>query len=300
MGSADPTGEIRRSHFRPITHAGRRYDVSVTLAIFLHWPALMSADPLRVLCVEDVEDDCLLTIRTLEKSGVSLTWQRVTTRPEFLKALATVAWDVVLSDHALPEFSSGDARKLLGELGLDLPFIIVSGTIGEEQAVESMRAGAHDYVLKGNLRRLVPAVLREVREAENRRRRREAEEALKRSEEQLRHSQKMEAVGRLAGGVAHDFNNLLTAILGFSHLALERVDDPSLRADLEQVIVTADRAARLTSQLLAFSRQTAQTPKLLDLREVLAWSAKKSSWPSSMRLSSGASTWIEVSSSRSS
>src|SRR5438132_193795 len=102
------------------------------------WPtppgrsAPMNDRPLRVLCIEDVEDDCLLNIRTIQQSVTAIRWARVTTREAFLTAITKDEWDVVLSDHSLPEFSSVEARALLSALDIDLPFIIVSGTITEE------------------------------------------------------------------------------------------------------------------------------------------------------------------------
>jgi diguanylate cyclase (GGDEF)-like protein/PAS domain S-box-containing protein len=138
---------------------------------------------IRVLIIEDTEDDALLLWRALRRGGYEVQWQRVDTAPAMKTALESQPWDVVVSDYSMPRFSATDALALLKESGLDLPFIIVSGAIGEGAAVEAMKAGAHDYVMKSNLARLVPAIERERREARSRAKRRAAEAALHESEE---------------------------------------------------------------------------------------------------------------------
>jgi sigma-B regulation protein RsbU (phosphoserine phosphatase) len=137
---------------------------------------------LRVLIVEDSEFDAHMMVSLLRKGGYDVTFERVETAPAMQTALADRAWDVVLSDYNLPEFNAPEAMRLLRESGLDLPFIIVSGGIGEDIAVGAMKAGAHDYLMKGNLHRLIPAVERELREAANRASQREAKKALQESE----------------------------------------------------------------------------------------------------------------------
>jgi PAS domain S-box-containing protein len=138
---------------------------------------------LRVLIVEDSEDDCLLIERELARGGFAVARDRVETAEAMNAALAQGNWDIVISDHRMPRFSSQAALKLYKEHGDDIPFIVVSGSIGEELAVAAMKAGAHDYIMKDNLARLVPAVQRELREAESRRQRQRAERDL----EQCRH-----------------------------------------------------------------------------------------------------------------
>jgi signal transduction histidine kinase len=221
-----------------------------------------------VLFVEDSEDDATLLARHLERTGFEVDVFRVDTRESFENAVTNAKWDVVISDHSMPNFSSLEALAILRQRELDCPFIIVSGTISEDMAVEAMRAGAHDYVLKNNLARLAPAIDRELGDAELRRQAREEREARKAVELQLQQSQKMEAVGRLAGGIAHDFNNLLTAILGFAGIALDKADrETSVRFELEQVKQAAERAARFTKQLLAFSRHQVHAPRPIDPAE---------------------------------
>ncbi|HBG04197.1 MAG: histidine kinase [Geobacteraceae bacterium GWC2_58_44] len=138
--------------------------------------------PLRVLIVEDSEDDALLLIFELRRGDYSPAWKRVETVEAMRKALEEESWDLVISDYVLPGFSGLEALRLARKSGLDLPFIIVSGKIGEDTAVNAMKEGANDYLIKGNISRLVPAIEREMQEAEVRRKRREAEAALVRSE----------------------------------------------------------------------------------------------------------------------
>ncbi len=330
---------------------------------------------LRVLHIEDSDDDAHLIALALRRS-YELILTRVETAPAMEAALRGEAWDVILSDFSLPEFSAPEAFQVLRASGLDIPFIIVSGTVGEETAVEAMRLGAQDYVIKGKLDRLAAAVSREVAERQVRAARdravearealehryrllfdgnplptfvvdletdailavnaeatrvygyssealvamrmselevaeadprqhrtqsgarlfvevhahalviddrparvvvvrdvteqKTAEENLRRSETQMRQLQKMEAVGRLAGGVAHDFNNLLSVLLTYTDLALEtlKTGDP-LHEDVLEMRRATQRATDLTRQLLAFSRQQVLEPRVIDLGSIV-------------------------------
>jgi two-component system, cell cycle sensor histidine kinase and response regulator CckA len=362
--------------------------------------AKIVANALRVLLVEDSEADAELVLRALRTLGRPIQHERVEEAAAMQEALERGPWDLVLSDWSMPRFSALAALAIARRLGPDLPFIIVSGTIGEESAVDAMRAGARDYVLKDKLARLVPAVERELRESKSRAAKRlaeedlavarqrfaallesgvvgiivaetagpireandtflemlgytredfaagrvdwraatppewagwnaeafeelrrtgwiaprekeyfrkdgtrvpvlvgivavgeaesiaisvdlterkraedgraQAEQALRQSDEQLRQAQKMEAVGRLAGGVAHDFNNVLSVILSYADMLLAdlKPSDP-MRTDIEEIRKAGLRAAGLTHQLLMFSRQQAVAPKVLDLQDVL-------------------------------
>ncbi|HEV8263838.1 MAG TPA: response regulator [Gemmatimonadales bacterium] len=346
------------------------------------------AEPLRLLLVEDSEDDAQLLVRRLTRGGFEVQAERVPTASAFEAALDRQPWDMVIGDHSMPQFSGGEALALLRARGLDVPFIFVSGTISEAAAVATMREGASDYLSKDNLARFVPVIERELREAADRRARRESEATLRtlvdqaplgiyrsspagaflaanaalarilgydspadvlrldmtrdvyadpaerqrlldrdtytdreydeveatwkrkdgrritvqlsvravrsttgaveyyetfvrdvtdqrQLERQLVQAQKMEAVGRLAGGVAHDFNNLLTVILSYSELLLEdRAPGDPVREDIEQIRKAAEGASALTRQLLAFSRQQVLEPKVLDINEVLAGTEK--------------------------
>src|SRR3954469_6553688 len=347
------------------------------------------ATRLRVLLLDDDPIDAELNIAALQAGGYDCTWRRVDRRETYVQALAMGDFEVVLSDYSLPDFDGLTALKLFLQRGLHLPFILVSGNIGEEVAIESLKAGATDYVLKSRLERLAPVVTRALHEKEELVRRKSAEEALRRSErdlrslienapygifradmegrfldvnpalvkmlgydvpaellgtdpqrdvfldpvqalqlkelgesqrsfeglefewkrrdgssivvrlsgrpvvnregsvvsfevmaenvterraleEQLRHAQKMEAIGRLAGGVAHDFNNLLMVIIGYTELLRENLPkDGDQRGYADAVWNAGKKATLLTSQLLAFSRKQVMSPRMLDLNTVL-------------------------------
>lgn len=159
--------------------------------------------PLRCLIVEDMEDDAMLVLRELRAHGYVVTAERVDTPEAMRAALERATWDLIVSDYTMPRFSGLEALKLLQARGSDLPFILVSGAMGEEVAVNAMRAGVHDYLLKNDLRRLGPAVKRELAHAADRRARRQAEAAARES------SALLVAAGKMAnlGGWSVDLSN---------------------------------------------------------------------------------------------
>ena len=143
-------------------------------------------NPIRVLIIEDNKDDAKLEIEELRSGGFDIVFEVIETRKALRDALKFKSWDCIISDYSMPQFNGLDALADLKGTGIDVPFILISGTIGEETAVAAMKAGAYDYIMKDNLSRLIPAFERELREAEVRRQKRNADEALKASVENLK------------------------------------------------------------------------------------------------------------------
>jgi two-component system cell cycle sensor histidine kinase/response regulator CckA len=218
--------------------------------------------PLNLLIVEDSVNDAELLAAELVKAGFRPQWKRVETETDFCASLQD-QWDIICSDFTLPNFSTYRALELLQESKLPIPFIIISGTIGEERAVESLKAGATDYVLKDRLHRVGPVVKRALREVKERTERQQFEK-------QFIEAQKMEVFGQLAAGVAHDFNNILSVIIGYDELLIQKLGaDSSVHEFTQEIRHAADRAVALTRQLLVFSRKQTMQLVVLDLNEVV-------------------------------
>jgi signal transduction histidine kinase len=236
---------------------------------------------LRVLLVEDSPDDAELVLAALRRDGFEPEWQRVDNAAEMRAALQRSRWDVVLCDFAMPRFDALAALEVLKAESLDVPFIIVSGTMGEETAVSAMQAGAHDFFSKDRLTRLPAAIERELREAGVRSER-------KKMQEQLLLSDRLVAVGTLAAGVAHEINNPLAYVIGNIDLALERLQSMSQRpgygdevtdtlASLRQAREGAERIRVTARDLKVFCRSDEERSMSVDVELVLE-SAIRMAW----------------------
>ncbi|KCZ71443.1 bacteriophytochrome (light-regulated signal transduction histidine kinase) [Candidatus Methanoperedens nitroreducens] len=235
---------------------------------------------LRVLIVEDSENDALLVVRELRRGGYDPVFERVDTAEAMREALEKKTWDVIIADYIMPHFSGLEALRVLQRGGLDLPFIIISGRIGEDIAVDAMRAGAHDYIIKGNLTRLIPAIEREMHEAEVRRERKRALEELRESEARYRNlvdelemrveertaelAQRTEDLARsnaeleqFAYVASHDLQEPLRMISGFTQILARRYKgklDKSADEYIAYIVDGAARMQRMIEDLLAYSR----------------------------------------------
>ncbi len=215
--------------------------------------------PLSVLLIEDSEDDALLLMRELRRSGYDPEVKRVETPEAMEKALKNGSWNIIISDYVLPRFNGIAALTILKNSGLDIPFIIMSGKIGEEVAVDAMKAGAHDYVMKDNMRRLGQAVVRELREAAVRRERKAAEEALKAYTARLEiMNQELQDFAFIA---SHDLQEPLRKIQTFGGMLRKNCAAELGRTGTDYLMRmerAADRMRQLIQDLIKFSRVAAK------------------------------------------
>jgi signal transduction histidine kinase len=229
--------------------------------------------PLRALLLEDNEDDARLLERHLQLGGYELEYERVETGAAFERALDHGGWDIIFADYVLPGYNGLDGLRAVQQRELDLPFIVVSGKIGEDTAVEAMKAGAHDYVMKSNLARLAAAVERELREARRRQDRTRAKKQLaqqtvalaERTLELERSNRELEEFAYIA---SHDLSAPLRVIAGhiglFIHRYGDSVDEPA-RALLESAGRGTERMQRLIDDLLLYSLATRNALELADV-----------------------------------
>lgn len=236
--------------------------------------------PLHILHLEDDPNDAALIEASLEAEGISCTTTLVHNRAAYVAALQKGGIDLVLSDYSLPGFDGLSALEIARSERPELPVILVSGTLGEERAVEALKSGATDYVLKQRLSRLPIAVQRAMREVEGR------DDRL-RLELLFAEAQKMEIMGQLAGGIAHDFNNILCAIVGYAGMTRMEVHDmPAAKSYVEQIEIASKRATELVTQILSFSRRQEQQRKPIQLKHILreAIQLLRASFPSTIKI----------------
>lgn len=203
--------------------------------------------PLNILHVEDNAGDAILVSCMLSSAGLDCEFTRVQTEEDFERELGRPDIDLILCDHSLPGFDGVTALRMARASRPEVPFIFLSGTIGEEVAVESLKEGASDYVIKDRMGRLVTSVTRAVKEAADAAER-------KQLEAQLLRTQRIETIGALTGGIAHDLNNALTPILAAAPMLRKALTRPEDMRLLEIILKSATRGAEMVSQILNFSR----------------------------------------------
>lgn len=222
----------------------------------------------RLLLLEDNPLDAELTLSVLSDSEMVLEIDQVATEDAFRSALLSRDYDVILADYTLPDFDGVTALTLAQQITPTTPFIFVSGTMGEEIAVDALRRGAHDYVFKMRLDKLVPIVLRAVREKHNFNQRIHSEHELQRISEAMRQNQKMVTIGRMAATIAHETNNPLESVINLLFLLRDEVHSQDGKRYLDAAERELNRVIEITRQTLQFYRE-ASAPVEVQLASLL-------------------------------
>jgi two-component system, cell cycle sensor histidine kinase and response regulator CckA len=226
--------------------------------------------PLRIVHLEPSRGDSERIGTVLTNGGIACVLHRVETQSSFTASITEDRTDLILAEFNTPGLDGNRAFALAQQVTSRVPFIVVSKSINEPFITELLHSGVTDVIPKDALGRLVPAVRRILSERQEREARGVAEDALLQTQIQLRHIQRLDAVGRLAGGLAHDFNNLLTVILGHSQAVLNEIDvTHPLRSQIQEMQDAGERARVLIRRLLMFSRKRPSQAKVISLNTVL-------------------------------
>jgi signal transduction histidine kinase len=226
---------------------------------------------LRVFFLEDNPDDVELELYELRHGGFDVTPEVARSKREFLERLPSLDVDIIIADYQLPDITGIEAIHLCQEGRIDAPVILITGVGNELVAVDSLREGAADYILKKNITGLAARVSRAIDIWKERKASKEAEEEKQRLQQQLSQAQKLESIGRLAGGVAHDFNNLLTGIMGAASLVLRELPEASpFTKNIRLILSISERASDLIRQLLLYSRQVPLEFTAVDPNDLVA------------------------------
>jgi two-component system sensor histidine kinase EvgS len=255
--------------------------------------------PLRLLLLEDSPDDELLVLSALRAGGYEPKHVRVCTADDLRAALEDRSWELVISDYSMPGFTARDALAITGASALDVPFIIVSGTVGEDIAVSAMKAGAHDYVMKDTLARLAPSIDRELREAKRRTESRAATVVAQRARlEQARAELKNQAKSMFLANMSHELRTPLNAIIGFSELLQDEGQNSFSQRHQEfvgYVLSAGQHLLKLVTDILDLSKVEAgrmelncQTVLLSDVLEEVRATVEPLAQRSEIALSFGA------------
>ena len=233
----------------------------------------MTDQPLSILIIEDNEDDAQLLVRLLRQNGYDPLYAQVWTENALRDALTRSSWDLIVCDFFMPQFSGIDALQMVKRMEIDTPFIVLSGVVGEEKAVEMMLAGAHDYVMKNNMSRLIPAIRRELIEAQSRRDKKRAEQELEKYrnhledlvhertrelqdvQSELLRKERMALLGQLVATVSHEICNPLAVIRNAAFLLGRKVDQKNDVFEYVKIIEReVDAANRIISNLSETTR----------------------------------------------